>query len=140
MKYAAVLLMLFSTSACAEWTSADTKRQAIFTGVLALDWAQTRYIAKHPKYSADGCDECIEINTILGTSPTTGRVDGYFASAALIHYGVSRYGIQYIAPVVNRYFPSVTEGKLRAGWQYVSIGFEAGVVARNINLGIGFSF
>lgn len=117
MKYAAVLLMMFSTSACAEWTSADTKRQAIFTGVLALDWAQTRHIARNP-------DEFREINTVIGDHPTPGRVDGYFASSALVHFGIS-----YLIP--DRY---------RRVWQNVSIGFEAGVVARNVNLGIGFSF
>lgn len=117
MKYIAILLILFSASASAEWTSADTTRQAIFTGVLALDWAQTRYIAKHP-------DEFNEINTILGYRPTPGRVDGYFASSALIHVGIS-----YLLP--DRY---------RRVWQNVSIGFEAGVVARNYKLGVGFNF
>jgi hypothetical protein len=117
MKYMAILMMLFSITAEADWSRADTTRQSIFTGVLALDWAQTRYIAKHP-------DEFHEINTILGEHPTTGRVDKYFASATLIHWGAS-----YVLP-----------DKYRAIWQNVSIGFEAGVVARNINLGIGFKF
>lgn len=117
MKYIAILLILFSASANADWTNADTKHQAIFTGVLALDWAQTRYIAKHP-------DEFQEINTILGDHPTLGRVDGYFASLALIHFGIS-----YLLP-----------DRWRPVWQYVSIGFEAGIVTRNYKLGVGFDF
>lgn len=112
-----MFLMLLSASANAEWTSDDTKRQAIFTGVLALDWAQTRYIAKHP-------DNHSEINVILGDHPSSGRVDGYFASSALIHFGIS-----YILP--DRY---------RRTWQNVSIAFETGMVIRNYKLGIGFSF
>lgn len=117
MKSILLIFILFPLSSLADWSRADTTRQAIFTSILALDWAQTRYIATHH-------DEFYEINTILGKHPTTGRIDGYFASTAIIHCGIS-----FALPT-----------KYRSIWQNISIGFESGVVARNINLGIGFNF
>jgi hypothetical protein len=115
MRY--VLLMLFSTSCFAgDWTTADTARQATFTGLAVIDWAQTRYIAKHPEF--------YETNAVLGPHPSTGRVDLYFPVAIVGHAAIS-----YILP------PS-----WRQGWQYVWIGVETQKTTHNHSIGIKMSF
>lgn len=117
MKTLLILMILFPAISQADWSKNDTNRQLAFTGVLILDWAQTRYIANNPV-------EFEEKNTVIGKHPTLGRVNGYFASAALIHWGIS-----YALP------PGA-----RKVWQNVSIAVEAGQVGRNIQLGIGMDF
>jgi hypothetical protein len=122
MKTILAVLLLLPAVSPADWSSADTTRQVLFTTVLALDWAQTRYIATHPENHR-------EKNPIIGEHPTTGRVDGYFASSALIHWSVS-----YLLP--DKYLGI----KWRSIWQNISIGVETGVVARNYRMGVGFNF
>lgn len=117
MKTLALILLLFSTTAHAEWSEKDTQRQLIFTGLAALDWGQTRYIAKHP-------DEYYERNPLLGAHPTTGRVDGYFTSSILLHWGIS----------------AMLPDKWRKYWQYTGIAVETGAVANNYSLGIRLDF
>ena len=117
MKTLIILMILFPTISQADWSNGDTNRQLAFTGVLMLDWAQTRYIANNPI-------EFQEDNKILGRHPTISRVNGYFASAALIHWGIS-----YALP------PSA-----RKVWQNISIAVEAGKVGRNFEIGIGMDF
>lgn len=48
---------------------------AIMTGLIAIDWQQTRAIAADPVK--------FEINPILGKTPSNRRIDLYFASAAV---------------------------------------------------------
>lgn len=100
-----------------EWTTSDTKRQAVYLTLHTIDWAQTRYIAKNP-------DKWRELNPLIGEHPSVGRVDGYFATGALLHTGIA-----YVLPE-----------KWRKGFQYVTIGIEAGITARNYHLGIKTSF
>ena len=113
----AVLLLLASLPACADpWTSADTARQAIFTGLAVVDWAQTRRIARQPVY--------YEMNPVLGSHPSVGQVDAYFAGAIVGHAAVS-----YLLPA-----------GWRAGWQYVWIGIEAQKTYHNRSIGLRFAF
>lgn len=100
-----------------EWTSGDTARQAVYLTLHVADWAQTRHIARHP-------EEFTERNPVLGEHPSVGRVNGYFAATALAHTAVSW---------------ALPRG-WREGWQYVTIGVESVVVARNYRLGVKFDF
>ena len=115
MRY--LILMLFPSICFAgDWTTADTLRQGAFTGLAIADWAQTRYISKHPEF--------YETNQILGSHPSTGKVDTYFAASIVGHAVIS-----YMLPPA-----------WRQGWQYVWIGVEAQKVVHNHSIGIKFNF
>lgn len=84
--------------------------------LLALDWLQTRTIAKNP-------DKWHEINPILGKHPTVNEVNVYFAICGLLTAG----GI-YVLPEMWVY----------AGLAVLSI-VEGWAVVHNKKLGIGLS-
>jgi hypothetical protein len=100
-----------------EWTTNDTYRQATFLVLDAADWAQTRNIARNP-------DKYFETNPSLGAHPTTSQVDKYFVGMALLNTGIA-----YALPT-----------NYRAAFQYLSIGYEAGFVRRNLSIGIKVKF
>lgn len=112
-----VMALAASTAHADDWRTDDTQREIAYMVLHAMDWAQTRNIARNP-------DKWYENNIILGKHPSTDRVDAYFALTGVLHYAVSE-----ALPV-----------EYRSAWQYVSIGFEAGVVGRNLELGIGVRF
>lgn len=134
MKTMLILLLLLPIQAMADWSTSDTVRQSIFTALMVADWGQTRYIAKHP-------DQYYEkINKILDSQPSPRSVNNYFMAATVAHYAISRYGIPLIMPAINYVFTEASVSDVRAGWQYVSIGFETNMVSRNYRLGINFNF
>lgn len=127
-----LLLACLSLGAQAEglkldpWTTGDTWRQAAVTGLLVADWGQTRWIVRHPQdpthngvytWRAEG-------NPLLGDYPSIGKVNTYFAAAAVGHAAIS-----YILP-----------RGWRDAWQYVWIGAEANQVRRNYYMGIKLAF
>ncbi len=118
MRFLAILLFLPSVAFGEDWSTKDTIRQGVFTGITMMDWAQTRYIAKHPI-------EFRETNPVLGKHPSIGSVNNYFAVSIIGHAAVS-----YMLPA----------GAWREGWQYVWIGIEVGAVAHNYSMGIRMSF
>jgi hypothetical protein len=113
----ALLLGVSSAPAAAEWTTADTAREAVYLGLHVADWGQTLQIAEHP-------DRYSEANPILGRKPTRGRINRYFAATAIGHAAVS-----YLLP-----------RPYREAWQYVTIGFEGATVLQNARLGVSFGF
>jgi hypothetical protein len=119
MKSILPLLFLLSTSFAhaAEWTQADTAREVAYQVVAAMDWAQTRTTAKHP-------EQWQELNVVLGKHPSVDRVNAYFAATGLAHYYISK----------------ALPADWRAGWEYLSIGFEGAVVAHNFHLGVRMDF
>jgi hypothetical protein len=104
-------------SGCANWTTHDTYREAAALSLLAVDYGQTRTIAKNP-------DQWYEQNPILGEHPSVAEVNRYFALAAIGHVAAS----------------ATLPPKWRKVWQYVTIGVEAAAVGHNISLGIGVSW
>ncbi|MFZ2540349.1 MAG: hypothetical protein WAW75_01095 [Gallionella sp.] len=111
-------LLLVSTSAFAdEWTSADSKREAVYLTLHTLDWAQTRNIARNP-------DKWHEQNNILGKHPSVPQVDRYFIATAALQFAVAYY----------------LPAEYRKAFQYLSIGHDAGFVAHNFSIGIGVRF
>lgn len=125
----ALLLLIFAAGtahAGDDWTREDTYRQAALTALLIADWAQTRYIAKHP----DQCNNkgCLEedggARLWIGRHPTIGKVNNYFASSILANVAIS-----YALPREWRHV-----------WQYAHIVYEAGTVGRNRSIGIKLAF
>lgn len=117
MKFLSILLFLPSL-AFGEWTTADSVRQGVFTGLTMIDWAQTRYIAKHSPV------EVQEGNPILGKTPSLGRVNNYFAVSIVGHAAIS-----YVLP-----------RPWREGWQYVWIGIEGERIHHNYAMGVKLSW
>ena len=116
--YVALFLTCFIPSCFAadEWTKEDTAYQTTFLTLMAVDWQQTKEIARNPKYR--------EGNFILGENPDQNTVDAYFLTTAALH------------TVIAYYLPQ----KYRRIWQCVFIGMEAGYVAHNYNIGVRIQF
>lgn len=112
-----LLLCLPAISRAEDWTWQDTARQAALTGVLAFDWAQTRYATRHR-------DRYSEFNPVLGAEPSMGLVDGYFA------------GMIIGTAIVNYLLPP----DWRHGVQYSLIGVELVVTAHNASVGVKMEF
>lgn len=93
-----------------------SKEQVIAaSALLAADWLQTRYIARHP-------DQFFEHNPLLGRHPSIGRVNTHFLGAFLLGYTLTQWGY------CNRSCYSVF------------IALEGANVARNFSIGIKFEF
>jgi hypothetical protein len=132
-------ILLFAGASVAradDWSTADTVRQGVLTGLLVADWAQTRWLVKY-EGTPGHCsavnlnlpDPCVsrsysEVNGLLGEHPSTGKVNAYFAAAIVGHAAIS-----YMLP-----------RGWREGWQYVWIGVEANTVHHNRSLGIKLAF
>jgi hypothetical protein len=65
-----------------DWGSTDTFLLATMLTSTAIDWGQTRYIARNP-------DRFYERNPILGRHPSVNRVDRYFALCGLAAGGLT---------------------------------------------------
>lgn len=94
--------------------------QAGYLVLHVADWGQTRNIVHRADTGCDGAPTCIERNPILGRNPSIKRVDSYFLFTAVAHTAIS-----YALPPA-----------WRRGWQYVTIGVEAGVVGYNYSIGL----
>ena len=112
-----VALFIASPSFASDWSSSDTKREAVYLVLHTADWAQTRNIARNP-------DKRHEQNSILGSHPSTSQVDQYFVATAALQFVIA-----YYLPV-----------EWRAPFQYVTIGIEGGAVAHNFSIGISARF
>lgn len=108
------------------WTREDTYRQSALTALLVIDWAQTRWFIRHNEQCAGtpGCAIWPETNPLLGTYPTIGKVNNYFAASIIGHAAIG-----YMLPSAWRH-----------GWQYVWIGIELNTTARNQRLGVKMDF
>jgi hypothetical protein len=83
LRSALIALCLSTSTVSAEpWATADKVLLGTATTAMALDWAQTRYIARNP-------DKFIERNPLLGKDPNSGRVDKHFGIAMLGMWGLS---------------------------------------------------
>ena len=128
MKAIIMMMVLVFLAGCASikvtqksWTKEDTARQVAFTAVTCMDWLQTKEIARNPNY--------YETNKYLGKYPSQDRVNTYFATGIAAHAAISR-----LLPA--RVEVLGWEVRPRSVWQYLSIGYEAGFVHHNMNIGI----
>lgn len=110
-------LALAAPAAARDWSQADQVREGLFLAFSALDWRQTSWIATHgPRY--------YERNPLLPAHPTLGEVNRYFALGAIMHLAIA----------------DALPADYRAAFQYVSIGIEGALVARNYRMGIRIEF
>jgi hypothetical protein len=114
-----LLLSVLLLYGCANggWSREDTYRQAEVVVLSGIDWAQTRKIAQNP-------DKWHEHNPVLGSHPSTEKVDIYFPLSIATNTAIA----MALPPEYRKWF------------QYVSIGVEAGVVASNFSIGLGVGF
>jgi len=110
------------------WTTGDTVRQGALTALLVADWAQTRHMATHScPESNPTCavpfGEGGGAHAFIGSHPSVGQVNNYFAASVIGHAAIS-----YMLP-----------RGWREGWQYVWIGIEAQTVRTNY-VGIKYGF
>lgn len=64
------------------WAAQDRALFAVNTALVAADWSQTRYIARHPNlYREDSA-------WFIGPHPTVGQVDAYFVGTLAINFAV----------------------------------------------------
>jgi len=114
MKYILLLLLSFPVSA-QEWTTEDTQWEAGYLALHLIDWGQTLDIAENSQYT--------ELNPLIGSNPSRGDVNRYFAVTAIGHYLISRY-----------------LGENRRLWQQTTMFIEFNVVARNASIGVNINF
>lgn len=133
MKTRAVLaaLGLFASgSARAEWFSkpstADIILQSVATGVPLMDMSQTLGIrhVRRDELLRFGSTTRRELNPVLGPHPADGTVYAYFGTCIALNALAA-----YAAP-----------RPWRTAIQAVTIGWEGGVVARNIAVGAQFAW
>ena len=89
--------------------------------LLALDWAQTRYISTHP-------DTYQELNPLLGSHPSIGRVNTHFAGAMLADWAIGDW--------LRDEFGDDS----RKTWLIAVSVVEGSVVAHNYRIGVRFNF
>lgn len=112
----AMFLTLSGPAQACNWVKGDMARQAALSGLWAVDWLQTRYVATH--------DEFYERNKILGKYPTTGDVNRYFAAVIGLQWGIA----------------CILPPDARKVFQYISIGYQAQNIQRNYSLGVRLEF
>jgi hypothetical protein len=118
VRWLCFLLLLFSATANAEeWPTADKALLGAAVGLLVVDWGQTRHITREP-------NRFYEKNPLLGSHPSLGEVDRYFALAIL-----GTAGVAYVLPHQYRQW-------FLAG----VITLELATVASNHRLGLRVSF
>lgn len=100
----------------AQLTGMEINKQILYQSLLVVDWAQTRDIAKSPKFQ--------ESNIFLGKEPSIGEVNTHFALASAVHLGITL----------------VLPAEYRAIWQNVTIGIAAVNVTRNYSFGVKLDF
>lgn len=105
------------------WTTADTVRQGIYLGLLAVDCGQTTYafkvLAKKPSYRV------AETNPFLDPKPSLERIRNTCVASAITH------------TIVAFFLPS----DYRLALQHVSIGIEVSIVHFNYqSVGLALSF
>jgi len=99
------------------WTTGDTVRQGALTALLVADWAQTRYIVKHPETHQ-------EANPLMGEHPSLGKVNNLSVLSIVGHYAIAR----------------ALPREWRHAWQYVFIGVELDATTYNARAGVKMEF
>lgn len=100
-----------------EWMVGDTKREIAWQVINVVDAGQTLDISKR-------CGEKYELNPILGRCPDSKVIAQYFATAAMLHFGVS-------LALPRRY---------RAKWQIGTIVVSGAIVLNNYSIGLKINF
>lgn len=117
MKAAILALALLAMPAHAhDWTPSEKGWAAAWLATRAVDWGQTRYIARNP-------DKFRELNPMLGAHPSLGEVNRAFLVSTAV-------GL-----LAAHYLPQYRKGMLQV-WFAVGVG----VTVRNAAIGIRMEF
>ena len=119
------LLILLLVSGCSTWRKEDTVRESVALAFIAVDYGQTKTIARNPQ-------QYHETNPILGEHPSVGQVNAYYIATAVLHPTLAALlpTDHCIGPICD----------WRAAFQWVTIAVEAGYVAHNYSIGIKTDF
>ena len=99
-----------------EWSHTDTALQLSYTALHIADWGQSLDIENHPNH--------FETNPVLGSHPTRGEINTYFATTLALHW------------LIARALPQ----KWRNQFQLGTIALEFDVVSDNRSAGIRVNF
>lgn len=119
-KMLAAWLLMLPLIAQAIETDPLTDAQKVGTGVMLttifLDYRQTKDIKNHPGFT--------EKNPILGRNPSDGKIDRYFAAAAL-----GSVAVVYLLPDEYR-------------WYFIGgvVAMQLNVIGHNKRVGVSFNF
>lgn len=117
MKAAILALALLAMPAHAhDWTASEKGWAAAWLATRAVDWAQTRHIARHP-------DRFRELNPMIGAHPSLGAVNRHFlftTAAGLL---------------AAHYLPAYRKQMLQV-WFAVGVG----MTVRNAAIGVRIAF
>ena len=104
------------THAADPWTRQQYIQEGVFDALLVIDAQQTKRIEEDPRF--------FEKNRFIGNHASNGRINRYF-----LGYAVSHAVVSYLLP-----------NPWRDYWQWLYIGYEAGVVTKNYELGVHVTF
>ncbi len=99
-----------------KWTQQDIQLETIIIALQIIDWGQTHSIIDDPEFE--------EGNPLLGSNPTSGKVNLFFIATTIIHIGIT-----HILPQ-----------KHRKGWQSAFIAVSGAVVLHNNSIGVRIKF
>lgn len=117
MKALALVFALLCGSAHAQWTDEQRTLGAMYMTAHAIDWGQTRRIAREPQRWS-------ELNPVIGRQPSMGRVNRYFL----------------LTPIVGYLVLDAMPSDYRTTALKALTMIEVGTIARNHYLGIRVSF
>jgi len=122
MKTASILLAATLPLAAQsnDWTRQDTYRETACAAISIADWGQTLNIQDCYHQGTGAWEQ----NPILGRHPSRAQINTYFAASIGLHYLIAR----------------MLPAEWRHAFQYVSLGFEAGIVTHNYHLGFQVRF
>lgn len=69
---------------CAKWSSTNTAAEALATGLILTDWAQTLRFTEHPQFPGQH-----ETNPLLGPHPSRRRVNSLIGAGVLAQFGIA---------------------------------------------------
>jgi hypothetical protein len=132
MRALALVLLLPGAVMAADWTATDTTLLGSALALTAIDWGQTRYMAKTmytEKWNFDGTPAVsarshYETNPLLGREPRLKTIDRYFPAAML--------GTAVLSVVMPTTYRRTFLGGV--------ILLESAVVLRNHQIGLRVSF
>ncbi len=114
-----LLLLSFNVNAGWEDWTLDQKRWYVASNVLLVaDWSTTRDMTR--RYD----EGYRELNPLLGSRPSTNKLDLYFVTVLIGHYFMTDY----------------LQGRNREIYLYTVTGVEGAAVANNLNIGLRLRF
>ena len=111
-----IILILFAgcTLTPDKWSAQDYAMQSLVVGTKAVDWLQTKEIARN--------DDYYERNPILGENPSQTEVNLFFLAGSILETGAVHF----------------TKSEYRPYVQTIFIGVNSAFVIHNYSIGVRF--